>query len=148
MIPIASWPVPIFTLYLSRPCEQESVYGLRLDTKNTMRISVVKCRTGWLVLSKWRSEVKWLSHVRLFATPWTVAHQAPPSMEFSSQESWSGLPFPSLEDLLEPGLPHCRQTIYHLSHQGSPLQKYVSQFHFKWEAHYTQLKAVYDLLMC
>ena len=36
-----------------------------------------------------------LSHVRLFATPWIVAHQAPLSMEFSRQESWSGFPFPS-----------------------------------------------------
>ena len=39
--------------------------------------------------------VKSLSHVWLFATPWTVAHQAPPSMEFSRQEYWSELPFPS-----------------------------------------------------
>ena len=38
-------------------------------------------------------KVKLLSHVRLFATPWTVAHQAPPSMGFSRQEYWSGLPF-------------------------------------------------------
>ena len=36
-----------------------------------------------------------LSHVQLVVTPWTVAHQAPPSMEFSRQEYWSGLPFPS-----------------------------------------------------
>ena len=43
----------------------------------------------------WRSEVKSLSHVRLFATPWTVARQAPLSMGFSKQEYWSGLPFPS-----------------------------------------------------
>ena len=43
--------------------------------------------------------VKLLSHVRLFATPWTVAHQAPPSMRFSRQEYWSGLPFPSPGDL-------------------------------------------------
>ena len=40
-------------------------------------------------------KVKLLSRVRLFATPWTVAHEAPPSMEFSRQEYWSGLPFPS-----------------------------------------------------
>ena len=38
-------------------------------------------------------KVKSLSHVRLFATPWTVAHQAPLSMGFSRQEYWSGLPF-------------------------------------------------------
>ena len=37
--------------------------------------------------------MKSLSRVRLFVTPWTVAHQAPPSMEFSRQEYWSGLPF-------------------------------------------------------
>ena len=49
-------------------------------------------------------KVKLLSHVRLFATPWTVAYQAPPSMGFSRQESWSGLPFPSPEDLPDPGI--------------------------------------------
>ena len=47
-------------------------------------------------------KVKSLSHVRLFATPWTVAYQAPPSMGFSRQEYWSGLPFPSPGDLLDP----------------------------------------------
>ena len=40
-------------------------------------------------------KVKSLSRVWLFATPWTVAHQAPPSMGFSRQEYWSGVPFPS-----------------------------------------------------
>ena len=39
--------------------------------------------------------LKSLSRVRLFVTPWTVAHQASPSMGFSRQEYWSGLPFPS-----------------------------------------------------
>ena len=41
-------------------------------------------------------KVKLLSCVRFFATPWTIAYQAPPSMEFSRQEYWSGLPFPSV----------------------------------------------------
>ena len=50
------------------------------------------------------SEVKSLSRVRLFATPWTVAYQAPPSMGFSRQECWSGLPFLSPGDLLDPGM--------------------------------------------
>ena len=45
-----------------------------------------------------------LSRVRLFATPWTVAYQAPPSMGFSRQECWSGLPFPSPGDLPDPGI--------------------------------------------
>ena len=45
---------------------------------------------------KWKVKVKSLSHVRLFATPWTAAHQAPPSMGFPRQEYWSGVPLPSL----------------------------------------------------
>ena len=48
--------------------------------------------------------VKSLSHVRLFATMWTVAYQAPPSMGFSRQEYWSGLPCPSPGDLPDPGI--------------------------------------------
>ena len=51
-----------------------------------------------------------------------VAYQAPASMGFSRQEYWSGLPFPSPGDLLDPGIEprsqHCRQTLYHLSQQG------------------------------
>ena len=46
--------------------------------------------------------MKSLSRVQLFATPWNVAHQAPPSMGFSRQEYWSGLPLPSPGDLPEP----------------------------------------------
>ena len=45
-----------------------------------------------------KSEVKSLSRVRLFATPWTAAHQAPLSMGFSRQEYWSGVPLPSPTD--------------------------------------------------
>ena len=45
-----------------------------------------------------------LGRVQLFATPWTVAYQAPPSMGFSRQEYWSGLPFPSPGDLPNPGI--------------------------------------------
>ena len=51
-----------------------------------------------------RVKVKSLSRVRLFATPWTVAYQAPPSMGFFRQEYWSGLPFPSPGDLPNPGI--------------------------------------------
>ena len=49
-------------------------------------------------------EVKSLSRVQLFVTPCTVAYQALPSMEFSGQEYWSGLPIPSPEDLPNPGI--------------------------------------------
>ena len=59
-------------------------------------------------------KVKSLSRVWLFATPWTVVYQAPPSMGFSRQEYWSGVPLPSPGDLPYPGikmgLPHSRQT--------------------------------------
>ena len=44
-----------------------------------------------------------LSHVQLFVTSWAVAHQAPLPMDFSRQEYWSGLPFPSPVDLPDPG---------------------------------------------
>ena len=60
----------------------------------------------------------------------TVAYQAPQSMEFSRQEYWSRLPFPSPGDLptqgLNPGLLHCRQTLYRLSHQGLTLNQTLS----------------------
>ena len=54
----------------------------------------------WVAISfsnawKWKVKVKSLSYVRPSATPWTAAHQAPPSMGFSTQEYWSGVPLPS-----------------------------------------------------
>ena len=60
------------------------------------------------IFHEW-SEVKWsavksLSRVQFFATPWPVAYQTPPSMGFSRQEYWSGLPFPSPGDLPNPGI--------------------------------------------
>ena len=61
--------------------------------------------SAWLTLPsmmKW-SEVKSLSRVWFFATPWTVTRQAPPSKGFSRQDYWSGLPFPSPGDLPDPG---------------------------------------------
>ena len=47
-----------------------------------------------------------LSRVQLFANPWTVASQAPLSLEFSRQEYWNELPFPSPGDLSDPGIKH------------------------------------------
>ena len=67
---------------------------------------------------------KSLSHIRLFVTPWTVAHQAPLSMGFSRQEYWSGLPCPPPGNLLdpetEPMSPALQEDSLPLSHQGSP----------------------------
>ena len=62
------------------------------------------------------------THVWLFVTPWTIAHQAPQSMEFSWQEYWSGLPFPSPGDLPHPGI-EPESSAWHadsllLNHQG------------------------------
>ena len=59
----------------------------------------------WVAISfsnawKWKVKGKLLSRVRLFATPWTASHQAPPSMGFSRQECWSGVPSPSPTDLI------------------------------------------------
>ena len=71
-------------------------------------------------------KVKSFSPVQLFMTPWTVAYQAPLSMEFSRQEYWSGLPFPSPGDLpdpgIEPGFPALQADSLPLSHPGSPLK--------------------------
>ena len=63
---------------------------------------ILQARTlEWVAISfsnawKWKVKVKTLSCVQLLATPWTAVHQAPPSMVFSRQEYWSGLPLPSL----------------------------------------------------
>ena len=62
---------------------------------------ILQARTlEWVAISfsnawKWKVKVKSLSHVQLFATPWTAVYQAPPSMGFSWQEYWSGVPLPS-----------------------------------------------------
>ena len=61
----------------------------------------------WVAISfsnawKWKVKVKSLSHVRLLATPWTEAYQAPPSMGFSRQEYWSRVPLPSPKLTLRP----------------------------------------------
>ena len=65
---------------------------------------ILQARTlEWVAISfsnawKWKVKVKSLSYVRLPATPWTAAYQAPPSTGFSRQEYWSGLPLPSVRD--------------------------------------------------
>ena len=68
--------------------------------------------------------MKSLIGVRLFETPGTVAYQAPPSIKFSRQEYWSGLPFPSPGDLSDPGIeprsPALQANALPSSHQGSP----------------------------
>ena len=68
-----------------------------------------------------------LSHVQLFATPWTVARQAPLSMGFSRQKHWSGLPFPSPGDLSDLGIeavsPALAGRFFTNEPPGKPLEK-------------------------
>ena len=90
--------------------------------------------TDWTDLSLLKWKWKLLSLVKLFATWWTVAYQAPLSMEFSRQEYWGGLPFPSPGNLpgpgIEPGSPALQANSY------SPSQQvYYALLYFKgiWE---------------
>ena len=91
--------------------------NLHINFKINLSISAKKNKDGILIeillnpysVQRVKVKVKSLSRVRLFATPWSVAHQAPLSMGFSRQEDQSGLPFPSPEDLpylgIKPGSP-------------------------------------------
>ena len=82
----------------------------------------------WVAISfcnawKWKVKVKSFSCVRLLATPWTAAHQAPPSTGFSRQEYWSALPVPSLKNPLQSGpipffQPNCLELIVPNSSNG------------------------------
>ena len=84
----------------------------------TLERAAISFSNAW----KWKVEVKSLSRVWLLVTPWTAAHQAPPSMGFARQEYWSGLPLPSpLERILDcksenwapvTGLPFLASTVH------------------------------------
>ena len=86
---------------------QKSRTRLKQLSRSAQYIHYLEGNQGILslpALNSSESESEVLSCVQLFAAPWTVAHQAPPSMEFSRQEYWSGLPFPSPRDLPHPGI--------------------------------------------
>ena len=72
--------------------------------------------------------------VQLFATPWTLAHQAPPSMGFSRQEYWTGLPFPSPGDLLKAGIGPCFLGIKPMSLESRALAGRFFTTSTTWEA--------------
>ena len=72
--------------------------------KTCLFVSLMKTHTLLLMRGRKERKVKSLSRVQLFATPGTVAYQAPLSMGSSRREYWSGLPFPSPGDLLDPGI--------------------------------------------
>ena len=89
------------------------------------------CIYPWDAYIPWK--VKSLSHVRLFATPWTVACQAPPSVEFSRQEYWSGLPFPSISlpfpgHLPDPGIEPGSPTLQTDALLSEPWEKPIIQW--------------------
>ena len=94
---------PMYSLYRKDLPESMSLLifwwvGLASQTVNKRFKGItIKLNVIWL-------EVKSLSCVQLFVTPWTVAYEAPPSMGFSRQEYWSGVPFPSPGDLSNPGI--------------------------------------------
>ena len=98
---------------------------------------ILQARTlEWVAISfsnawKWKVKVKSLSHVRLLATPWTVAHQAPPSMGFSRQEYWSGCHclFPETQQRLP--IKHSWITTARKPDKISNPQEYISK-KFKW----------------
>ena len=74
------------------------------------------------------AKCQWLSHVRLFATPWTVAHQAPLSTGLSRQGYWSGLPFLPPGDLPNPGIEPRSPTLQADSLLSEPPGKPFSEF--------------------
>ena len=79
----------------------DSVWSHRRQPPGSPIPGILQARTlEWVAIFfsntwKWKGKVKSLSRVRLLATPWTAAHQAPPSLGFSRQEYWSGVPLPS-----------------------------------------------------
>ena len=81
---------------------------IQIEVSQTLYIPEIVSECFWAVITLEKIKdliwVKSLSRVRLFVTPQTVAHQAPPSTGFSRQEYWSGVPFPSPEDVPNPGI--------------------------------------------
>jgi len=102
------WGQLIWQYALSISCEE------RLEVRKTSWETVTVREK--VTRASIRMAVCVLSHVtklRLFVTPWTVAHQAPLSMEISKQEYWNGMPFPTPGDLLDQGI---EQASLHLLH--------------------------------
>ena len=101
---------------------------------------ILQARTlEWVAISfsnawKWKVKVKSLSRVRLLATPWTAAYQALPSMGFSRQEYWSGVPFKELLNSFEKTLHHFifSSTMYDLSFNLINNKMYLCLFHNKF----------------
>ena len=96
---ILEWVVFPFSRGSSQPRNQTGLSYIAGRVFTTWAI-----REAYLKYKKMKVKVKSLSRVWLFATPWTVAHQASPSLGFSRQDYWSGLPFPSPGELPDPAI--------------------------------------------
>ena len=100
-----------------------------METEESQKIGFVEHNNGVMPRVVERKKVKSLSPVQLFATPWTVPYQGPPSMGFSRQEYWSGLPFPPPKDLPDPEIKLTTTALQGdslpLRHQGSPKLLYI-----------------------
>ena len=98
VFPVVMWAAAAAKSLQSRPTLCDPIDG---SPPGSPVPGILQARTlEWVAISffsawKWKVKVKSLSHVWLLATPWTAAYQAPPSMGFSRQEYWSGVPLPS-----------------------------------------------------
>ena len=128
-----------------KPCFTVRKWSQGLDNlpKATQQVAEQDVKPGSLTQNPY-SWPLYISHARLFVTPWTSAHQSPLSMGFSRQEYWSGLPFPSPGDLPNPGIKLGSPTLQADSLPSEPSRKpllyglihlinakvLVTQFHF------------------
>ena len=103
----------IFTLIV-----RYSYKNIRILKINVQYFKYLLCDRCYMTQN--RSD-QWLSHVQLFATPWTVAHQTPLSVEFSRQEYWSALSFLPPGDLPNPGVKPVSLCLLHWQVDSLPL---------------------------
>ena len=111
---IGSFPNSIYSILSSNKYIKSFPFAFFFELKDSLNLQLIEinyksellqCHKLVLNLLDWKKvKVKLLCCVQLFATPWAVAYQAPQSMEFSRQEYWSGLPFPSPRDIPNPGI--------------------------------------------
>ena len=107
---------------------KNSYWGYMCLTAKAVKIIILNthdsktCGQSW---SQWSVHAQLLSRVRVFGTPWTVAHQAPLSMEFPRQEYWSALPFPSPGNLPDLGIESRSSTLQEDSLLSEPPRKLI-----------------------
>ena len=99
------WVGPLITWWSPRTARWQQQHNLHFAASQCYFcfLGGRKSPLIWSWLSR-KVKGKSLSRARFLTTPWTVAHQTPPSMGFSRQEYWSGVPFPSPGDLPDPGI--------------------------------------------